>query len=928
MSMLRLIGVAMLSSALMAAAELKIRISWGHESPVAAPYYIRVAAGSGLKIQDASGYQLEAGEGLKADGWRGKAGAGDIDGVNFTLVYPESPAARLQNLHIIWADLIAQSDADTARRLRQDPAFRPDSPKFTVFMNPEGTLGFSVSVDQLLEQKALWIPSLHVFLCAGDSPRSFDDHQKELAAWKGKRILDRVKSEPEAGYADYTARWEDMGSPSYTHPNQPAPGHIVGLTWDSAIAKFGVDRGGGVWNDYGNSDHFRFWFDFGDLTKGIAGTWKGQSLAHGLPVLTTIFERDGVRYGVEQFAYPLNGPPHERRGDIPMVLLQKLKLTNLLGQARSVPVTMSHRRQFPSFINTSLMLSRDGKASLLSDTAFHKILFSLEGLDDEVDWSGTRDYQREEKRADVTATLQLPANGSREFVVKLPSPMVDPADASKLLALDYNIARKATLDFWSAWINRGAQFHVPEESVNDLFRATLWHALRLPRRHGSQNEDVQIDLPYSNFAYSQTGTPWPVNQSVYVDYMLYGLRGYNDVANEELLAQFRNNQEFNGHMNGYANWVSNTPGMLYAVAQSYFLSRDRQALDRLLPHSLKALDWCLAQLRDSQSHSGEARGLVMGPLNDGTGEGVWAFNQAYMYAGLERFGQMLESVGNARAGEALEAAHQLRTAIAHAFGAATARSTLVELRDHTWTPYVPSEASTYRRILDQWYPSDVDTGAVHLVRMKAVPPDSRLADSLLNDHEDNLYLKGWGMANEPVYNQQGTAYLLRDEPKAAIRTFYSYMASAFSQSAFEPVEHRWTHGQYFGPPSTDGAWFELYRNMLLREVDDRTLLIAEATPRKWLANGQRIDVQRAPTYFDQVSFRIESQVQSGRIVATVEFAGQNRPQTLLVRFRHPEEKPIRSVTVDGRDWKEFDRQKEWIQISNPVHERYSIVADY
>ena len=119
---------------------------------------------------------------------------------------------------------------------------------------------------------------------------------------------------------------------------------------------------------------------------------------------------------------------------------------------------------------------------------------------------------------------------------------------------------------------------------------------------------------------------------------------------------------------------------------------------------------------------------------------------------------------------------KLHAAIAQAFASAAARSTLVQLRDHTWIPYVPSEAFTYRRILDQWYPTDVDTGAVHLLRLKAVPANGELADSLLNDHEDNLFLKGWGMANEPVYNQQGTAYLLRDDPKAAIRTFYSYMA--------------------------------------------------------------------------------------------------------------------------------------------------------
>ncbi|HKW97538.1 MAG TPA: hypothetical protein VJN43_07375 [Bryobacteraceae bacterium] len=926
--MKRVICLLALCSALFAE-DLKVRITWGHESPAAASYYIRLAPEtSGLEIRNAAGYQLEPGEGLKGDAWQSTAGAGDIDGVTFTLAYPQPSAARLQNLHIIWADLIAESDADTAMRLSRDAAFHPDAPKLTVYMNPEGTRGFTVSVDQLVQEKALWVPSLHVYVAAGERPASFEDHQKGLAEWKGKRILDRVEKEPEASYAQYTARWEDMGSPAYTRQNQPAPGHIVGLTWDSAIAKFGIDRGAGVWNDYGNPDHFRFWFDFGDLTKGILQTWKSQSLKDGLPVITTVFEKDAARYEVEQFAYPLHGPPGERRGDIPMVLLQKVKVTDLSGKARLIPIAMTHRRQFPAFVHTDVVLEHQGGAQLLSESAFHNVLFSVEGLDSEVEWNGTHDYQREEKRVDATAVLHVPANGTREFVVKLPSPMVKAADALTLAAIDYSAARQATLDFWSGWIKRGAQFHVPEEAVNELYRATLWHALRLPRRHGGQQEGVQIDLPYSNFAYSQTGTPWPVNQAVYVDYMLYGLRGYHDVAVEEMLAEYRNNQEYSGHVNGYANWVSNTPGMLYTVAQDYFLYRDRKALDRLMPYTLKALDWCLQEVREANQRSGAAHGLVVGPLNDGTGEGAWAFNQAYMYAALERFGQMLEAIGNSRAGEALAAAHELHTAIGQAFEKAAAKSTLVELRDHTWIPYVPSEAFSYHRILDQWYPTDVDTGAVHLLRLKAVPANGEIADSLLNDHEDNLYLNGWGMANEPVYNQQGTAYLLRDDPKAAIRTFYSYMASAFSHSVFEPVEHRWTHGQYFGPPSTDGAWCELYRNMLVREVDDHTLLIGQATPRKWLEDGSKIEVQRAPTYFGPVSYLIESHARGGKISATVEFPAASRPQTLLIRFRHPDAKPIRSVTLDGQDWKDFDAAKEWVRIPNPSQARYTLSASY
>ncbi len=910
-------------------ASLRVRLSWGHEVGPRTAYSVRlVPTTPDVTVSEAAGDLLEAGEGLVDGAWHTSAGAGDVDGVEFTLLYPDNARSRIQDLHVLWADLIARSDPETARRLAQDPAFRPGCPKLTVLLNAEGNRGFTVSADQLREQEALWVPSLGVFLAAGGRRFSFAEYRRRLAAHQGKRVLDQVRAAPEATYEEFRARWEDMGSPAYAHPNQPPPGHIVCLTWDSAIPKFGIDRGAGVWNDYGNPDRFRFWFSFGDLASGIARTWKGQSLADGLPVITTVFEDGGVRYEVEQFAYPLDGPPPRRRGDIPMVLLQKVKLTELDGAARRVPVTMSHRRQVVPYFDSTLAAARQGAATVFRLAAQNQALFTIEGAGDEIVWSGVRDYQREQKRVNATVFVDLAPRGSREFLVKLPSPAASEADQAKLVAIDYAAARRTTLDFWSGYVARGARFEAPDKAVNDLFRASLWHALRLPRRHGAEREDVAIDLPYSNFAYSQTGTPWPVNQAVYVDYMLYDLRGYHQISAEELAVQFRNNQEASGHVAGFANWVAYTPGMLYALAQNYLLSGDRQAFERLLPAALKAMDWCLAQLARAARQDGPARGLVVGPLNDGTGSGVWAFNQAYLYAGLELFGRALEQISHPRAAEALAAARQLQEAVRRAFSTASVRSPLVPLRDHTWIPYVPCEARTYGRLLDQWYATDVDTGAVHLIRLKAVPAAGLLADSLLHDHEDNLYLHGWGIANEPVYNQQGTAYLLRDDPKAAIRTFYSYMASAFSHTVFEPVEHRWTHGQYFGPPSTDGAWFELYRNMLVRETDGETLLLAQAAPRKWLEDGKKIVVERAPTHFGEVSCRIQSRAASGSIAATIEPPVRRSPRALLVRLRHPDSKPIRSVTVNGEPWTDFDPAREWVRIPNPAGRRYEVVALY
>ena len=327
--------------------------------------------------------------------------------------------------------------------------------------------------------------------------------------------------------------------------------------------------------------------------------------------------------------------------------------------------------------------------------------------------------------------------------------------------------------------------------------------------------------------------------------------------------------------------------------------------------------------------AGRPSGLVRAPLNDGTGDGVWAFNQAYFYAGIDVLGQALEQYRTSA--RARSASTRPDPSASRSSGPSRPRRCGRRWSNFATTPGAPTcpaRRSRRARLMEQWYPTDVDTGAVHLLRLKALPAAGALADCLLHDHEDNLFLNGWGMANEPVYNQQATAYLLRDDPKAVIRAFYSMMACAFSHSVLEPVEHRWTWGQYFGPPSTDGAWFELYRNMLIHELDDGSLLLFQATPRSWLEDGKRIEIERAPTYYGKLSASVQSRAASGEIRAEVDTQFSRNPKTLIVRFRHPQGKPMRSATVNGENWTAIDREKESVIIANPTRPRYSIVVQY
>ncbi len=921
-SLVLILGTVWSSFPLMGEESAALRISFGHTREKRAEYVVHLLAGSeGLKIARLRGWNLEADDRL-SDWAVLHAGARDIDGLEFTVQWPAilpTPPASFPfhyNGDAMWKYLFENGTPDQVRRLRDDPALTPGSAVLTVETASDGTRGFSIGLSQLLRHGALWLPGHDAYITLVDAPVEFAAH---LASLEGERTLDRVRREPESTLPDFTNRWVDMGNPDAWSPPWEttwlgARGHIIPVAGKvGSIYKFGVDRWGNVRPDHASPHKFRldvFW-------PGCR--WEGQQLTDGLPVIVTRCERNGQQCEIEQFAGPRERNVPYGRGADPMLMYTRVALS---GAAGSVQIGFSYNAGSP-----------DGGVEL-REVKGHwcvvdagEIAMTIEpGREFRVEPSPVVNGGAQ-SRVEFQVTGTLASGEICQVILKLASPGAPVSDLQSMAGLDFDRERAWVLDYWEKWLAQGAAFEVPEAKVNELFRANLWHALRLPRFRVEDGQD-RIDLPYSNFAYGQLQADWPINQAVYVDYMLYGLRGHYAVAQQEFAAIYQTQQREDGRVSGYADWGVYTPSMLYAIGRTFLLSRDRVSFDQLLPASLRSMDWCLAQIARARS-SPEAPGLIVAPLNDLTHDSeAWGFPNAYFVAGLSVFGRALQEYGHPRGAECVAASEAMRRAVEREFARASVHAPVVQLGDGTWNNYVPCAATLPHRLFEQWYPTDVDTGPMHLARLGVLDPRGWLTEAMLLDHEDNLYLKQWGAANEPVYNPQGTVYLLRDEPAAAIRTFYSTLACAFSQGQLEPVEHRWAWGQYFGPPSTDGAWFELYRNLLIFESSDGSLRLGQATPRRWLEDGQRIRIDRAPTYYGPVNLEIESRAARGEIRAIIELSGRNPPAVVLLRLRHPEGRPMRSVEVNGGDWNGFDREKEWIRLGVPGAVRYVVQARY
>ncbi len=900
-----------------AESEVRVRLAFGHRG-VATEFAPRLYSGvPGMVIAGAKGFDLEAGDSFDENS-HFQCGAGDVDGISATVSW-RKPTAPPRKPHSIWQHLLDNGTPGQIARLKDDPGLQPDAPVLTVELSSDGTRGFSIGLEQLQRHKAMWLPEHDAFITLADTPVDFAAH---LASLKGERVLERVMHEPEATLAEWSGKWADFGDPTKPHHGQETEwlgtkGLLTGFAArHGSVYKFGVDRMAKVRPDLASPHKFRFdplWQD---------AKWVGQHIVDGLPVLVTRLERNGQHGEIEQFVEPLRDGPPAKRGEVASVQFSKFRFSGKAGPLScGFRLATENKDRHPELREVGgrwCVVDREtGSIWLMVETGPG---FTLKPRQPTLDVK--------EPRIEFDAVGDLGADRTLDLVVKVASPVVPASEVATLAALDYAKARAATVKYWEGWLAQGAQFHVPEKTVNDLFRANLWHALMLPRfRDG--NARKMMDLPYSNFAYGQSNADWPINQGVYVDYMLYGLRGHFAAAEDEFASMFQTQQKPNGRIGGYADWGVYSPGMLYSIAQNFLLSNDRASFERLLPQSIKAMDWCLGQVATGQQHK-DSPGLIVAPLNDLTHEDrAWGFPNGYFVAGLDIFSRALATYGHPRAAEFAAVTRKMQTDVTAAFARGSVKSPAVQLADGTWQNYVPCDAMTPRRLLDLWYPTDVDCGPLHLSRLAAIDPRGWLTTAMLNDHEDNLFLNQWGAANEPVYNQQATAYLYRDQPEAVIRAFYSMTACAFSHGQLTPLEHRWAWGQYYMPPSTDGAWFELYRNMLLNELSgNNTLFVGQAVPRAWLADGKTITIENAQTYFGPINLKITSAATVGRITATIGFTSDRRPDTLLVRLRHPDRKPLTSVTVDGLKWKDFDAAKETIRIPAPKSADLRISASY
>lgn len=178
------------------------------------------------------------------------------------------------------------------------------------------------------------------------------------------------------------------------------------------------------------------------------------------------------------------------------------------------------------------------------------------------------------------------------------------------------------------------------------------------------------------------------------------------------------------------------------------------------------------------------------------------------------------------------------------------------------------------------------------------------------------YQSGWERV--PDY------YLIKDDIPNFLRAWLNRCAVDLNMKNWTFNEHT-THVEC-DKSHGNAAFLSNFRKMLVMEIDE-SLWLARGTPRVWLEQGKRISVKNAPTHFGDVGFEIVSDVDSGKITATVELPSRRFPNSVYLRLRHPKSLPIKRVTVNGKSWPHFSTELEAIVLSN-VTGKLTVLATY
>lgn len=399
---------------------------------------------------------------------------------------------------------------------------------------------------------------------------------------------------------------------------------------------------------------------------------------------------------------------------------------------------------------------------------------------------------------------------------------------------------------------------------------------------------------------------------------------------------------YGGQMDGIHAFGPGSIG--WALTQHYWMSGDTVWLKASAPRMLANAEWMLRQ-RQVLAHmvpGGErlwCKGLQPALQVTPDSGGLWMQFyecEAYYWASVSRLAETLAQVDPAAGAKLKAEAESYRKDLKAAVERSIALSPVVPVRDGTFHSVVPFACYVRGLSTGAWgwqregsgthvgplYWDTVQTAAALISPAGLLPADDVRVQGYLDVLEDRLLLENANVGNRDWFlagwqyqgglERTANMHLAADDIPVFLRSFLNcYAVDILPNDGYVFNEHA-----VHGPPDKifeEAAFLERFRNLLVMESGPN-LWLARGTPRAWLEQGKRISVKHAPTQFGTIDYQIASDVANGKIRAEVTLPTRNPPREVWLRLRNPNSSRIKSVTVDGKPWRDFDPTKEVVKL--------------
>jgi hypothetical protein len=177
----------------------------------------------------------------------------------------------------------------------------------------------------------------------------------------------------------------------------------------------------------------------------------------------------------------------------------------------------------------------------------------------------------------------------------------------------------------------------------------------------------------------------------------------------------------------------------------------------------------------------------------------------------------------------------------------------------------------------------------------------------------------------------GYGLIQHDMIREALLTMYGVMAHQYTRGTWTAPETRNVFVDRPAAPYCTPAQLvvALMTRWLLvfEDPQSETLWLGKAVPRKWLEDGKTTAVSDAPTRWGRVGYSIVSHLKEGTISAKVELP-PSFPAVTNLRLRAPGDAKLKSVTLNGKAWTQFNVADETITIPAGMSGTVNLVAKY